>query len=106
MGLRFRPRRALLRLAAAAATAGIGAHPGQRRAERDAYSQRATAASDAAAPRPQAASASAPPGHDMMDELERLSRLHESGALTHQEFTAAKAHALGLDETSMARRRS
>jgi hypothetical protein len=53
VGLFFRPRRPLLRLATGAATAGIA-------------------------------------------ELERLARLHESGALTDQEFAAAKARALGL----------
>jgi hypothetical protein len=29
-------------------------------------------------------------------DVERLSRLHESGALTDQEFAAAKAQALGI----------
>ena len=53
MGLFFRPRRPLLRLA-------TGAAP------------------------------------DTIAELERLSRLHESGALTDEEFTAAKARALGI----------
>lgn len=31
-----------------------------------------------------------------IDELERLARLHASGALTDQEFSAAKARLLGL----------
>jgi len=35
-----------------------------------------------------------PPGS--IAELERLSRLHESGALTDEEFAAAKARALGV----------
>jgi hypothetical protein len=35
-----------------------------------------------------------PPGS--IAELERLSRLHESGALTDEEFAAAKARALGI----------
>ena len=39
--------------------------------------------------------AEAPPS-DSIAELERLARLHESGALTDQEFAAAKARALGL----------
>ena len=70
MGLFFRPRRPLLRLAA-------GAHP-------------ATPAS----PPPPALAAGPPPGS--IAELERLSRLHESGALTDEEFAAAKARALGV----------
>jgi Short C-terminal domain len=33
----------------------------------------------------------APPPPDPTDELEHLAKLHESGALTDEEFTAAKA---------------
>ena len=73
MGLFFRPRRPLLRLAA-------GAHP-------------ATQAPPASPP-PPALAAGPPPGS--IAELERLSRLHESGALTDEEFAAAKARALGV----------
>lgn len=80
MGLFFRPRRPLLRLATGAATAGIAYRAGQRRAEQEAYHEQA---------------AEAPPS-DSIAELERLARLHESGALTDQEFAAAKARALGL----------
>ena len=94
MGLFFRPRRPLLRLATGAATAGIAYHAGQRRAEQDAYNQQAAEAYQATqAPPPAPAAAAAP---DTIAELERLSRLHESGALTDQEFTAAKARALGI----------
>jgi Short C-terminal domain len=102
VGLFFRPRRPLVRLAAGAATAGIAYQAGQRRAEQDAYNQQAAMAYEAtqapppppSAPAPAAAAAAPPP--DTIAELERLSRLHESGALTDQEFTAAKARALGL----------
>ena len=80
MGLFFRPRRPLLRLATGAATAGIAYRAGQRRAEQEAYDDQA---------------AEAPPS-DSIAELERLARLHESGALTDQEFAAAKARVLGL----------
>jgi hypothetical protein len=75
VGLFFRPRRPLLRLATGAATAGIAYRAGQ-----EAYHEQA---------------AEAPPS-DSIAELERLARLHESGALTDQEFAAAKARALGL----------
>jgi Short C-terminal domain len=104
MGLFFRPRRPLLRLAAGAATAGIAYKAGQRRAEQDAYNQQATEAYEATqapppqpayAPPPPPAPAAAPPP-DAIAELERLARLHESGALTDEEFTAAKVRALGL----------
>jgi Short C-terminal domain len=79
VGLFFRPRGPLLRLATGAATAGIAYRAGQRRAEQDAYDQQAAA-----------------PAPDTIAELERLARLHESGALTDQEFAAAKARALGI----------
>ena len=100
MGLFFRPRRPLLRLATGAATAGIAYHAGQRRAEQDAYNEQAAEAYQATqAPPPQPSYAPAPaaaPPSDSIAELERLARLHESGALTDQEFAAAKARALGI----------
>ena len=96
MGLFFRPRRPLLRLATGAATAGIAYHAGQRRAEQDAYNQEASAAYQAAQAQPPPAAPAAAPAPDTIAELERLSRLHESGALTDQEFTAAKARVLGI----------
>lgn len=36
----------------------------------------------------------APPPADPADELEHLAQLHDSGALTDEEFTAAKANIL------------
>ena len=47
MGLFFRPRRPLLRLATGAATAGVDYRAGQRRAEQEAYNQQAAAAYEA-----------------------------------------------------------
>jgi hypothetical protein len=37
----------------------------------------------------------APPPASQADEIEHLAQLHASGALTDEEFAAAKAHALG-----------
>ena len=37
----------------------------------------------------------APPPVDPADEIEHLAQLHSSGALTDEEFAAAKANALG-----------
>ena len=37
----------------------------------------------------------APPPADPADEIEHLAQLHASGALTDEEFTAAKAKAIG-----------
>jgi hypothetical protein len=70
VGLFLRPRRPLLRLAA-----------------------EATQVSPASPP-PPALAAGPPPGS--IAELERLSRLHASAALTDEEFAAAKARALGI----------
>ena len=39
---------------------------------------------------------SAPPPPDPADQVEHLAKLHESGALTDEEFAAAKAKALGI----------
>ncbi len=38
----------------------------------------------------------APPPVDSADQIEHLAQLHASGALTDEEFAAAKAKALGL----------
>ncbi len=38
----------------------------------------------------------APPPPDPLDEVEHLAQLHSSGALTDEEFAAAKAKALGI----------
>jgi hypothetical protein len=97
MGLFLRPRRPLLRLAAGAATAGIADKAGQRRAGQDAYNQQGVEAYEAAqAPPPayapvpaQAPAPAAGPPPDSIAELDRLAGLHESGALTDEEFTAA-----------------
>lgn len=93
MGLFLRPRRPLVRLATGAATASIAYRAGRRRAEQDAYNQEAQAPPPAAYRAPAAAAAAET---DVIAELERLSRLHESGALSEEEFTAAKARVLGV----------
>ncbi len=81
MGLMFRPRRPLMRVAAGAATATVAYKAGQRR----------TAQAPPAAPTP----APAAPA-DSTAELERLAKLHESGALNDEEFAGAKSKLLGL----------
>jgi hypothetical protein len=104
MGLLFRPRRPLMRLATGAATAGIAYHAGRRRAEQDAYDEEAEAAYQATQA-PQAPSAYAPaapaapavpfPDDPTVAELARLAQMHQAGSLTDQEFAAAKARVLG-----------
>jgi membrane protease subunit (stomatin/prohibitin family) len=86
MGLMFRPRRPLMRVAAGAATATVAYKAGQRRQQQNEYSDQAPAA---AAPAPA-------PAADSTAELERLAKLHESGALTDAEFSAAKSKLLGI----------
>ena len=49
----------------------------------------------AAAPAPAAPATSAAGGDDMISQLERLSALRASGALTEEEFEAQKARILG-----------
>lgn len=95
MGLFLRPRRPLLRLAAGAATATVAYRAGQRRAEQDVYNQQAQAAYAATQAPPPPAYAPAPET-DTIAELERLAHLHESGALSDEEFAAAKARVLGI----------
>ena len=95
MGLFFRPRRPLLRLAAGAATASVASQAGKRRVQPDEINDGAEAgyASTRASPPPVAPAPIAPVS---TAELERLAKLHSSGALTDVEFAAAKARLLGL----------
>jgi hypothetical protein len=79
VGLFLRPRRNLLRVAAG----------------RDAYDERAAAAYEAVPAPPPPAYAAPAAGTDTIAELEKLARLHESGALSDEEFAAAKARVLG-----------
>jgi hypothetical protein len=98
MGLMFRPRRPLMRVAAGAATATVAYKAGQRRTEQNQYNEQAQSAySQTQAAPPPAAPASAPVAPaDSTAELERLAKLHESGALNDEEFAAAKSKLLGL----------
>ncbi len=97
VGLLMRPRRPLMRLAAGAATAGVAYHAGKRHAEQDVYNEQASApyASTAARTAPAPSVAPAVPAGST-GELERLAKLHDSGALTDAEFGAAKAQLLGV----------
>lgn len=95
MGLMFRRRRPVARLAVGAAAAGVAYHAGKRRAEQDQDDQEAVKMSETEAPPPQyVAPAPASTGGEV-DELSRLAQMHDSGALTDEEFAAAKAQLLG-----------
>lgn len=104
----MRRRRPLMR----AAVIGGGAYAvGRRNANRNAEQAQAEAEQNAqindlqqqqaAAPPPPPQQAYAPPppepaaGPSLLDQLNQLDALHQSGALTDNEFTAAKAKLLG-----------
>ncbi|HEV7757624.1 MAG TPA: SHOCT domain-containing protein [Acidimicrobiales bacterium] len=99
MGLMFRRRRPIARLAVGAATAGVAYHAGRRRSEQDQYNQQASAAYTASqgppAPVQYVAPAPVSTGGEV-DELSRLAQMHDSGALSDDEFVAAKTQLLGL----------
>ena len=99
----FRRRRPLLRAAAVGGTAYVaGRHMGRNaEAQQQAESEQDARIDDLeqqqapapAAPAPAAAPAAA--GPSLLDQLNQLSALHEQGALSDNEFTAAKAKLLG-----------
>jgi Short C-terminal domain len=81
MGMRRRTRRRAL-----VAGAAIAHHETKKR-----YEQQDQAPADDY----QEPAQYAPPPADPADEIEHLAQLHTSGALTDEEFAAAKAKALG-----------
>jgi hypothetical protein len=89
----FVRRRPLLRAAAVGGVAYMGAKAGTNRAMQAQGGQQGTAAPPPAAPPP--APAAAPAGDDTISRLTQLASLHSSGALTDEEFAAAKAQVLG-----------
>ncbi|HEV8208118.1 MAG TPA: SHOCT domain-containing protein [Acidimicrobiia bacterium] len=96
MGMMFRPRRPLMRVAAGAATATVAYKAGQRRNQQNQYNDQAQAAYAQTQAAPPQAAPAAPAPADSTAELERLAKLHESGALNDEEFAAAKSKLLGL----------
>ncbi len=102
MGLMFRRRRPLMRVAGAAAIGTVAYKSGQRHEEQaqvNDQAQQAYAATQAPAqpaPAPAPAPAAPAPAGDTTAELERLAQLHQSGALTDDEFAAAKSKLLGI----------
>jgi hypothetical protein len=108
MGLMFRRRRPLARLAVGAATAGVAYHAGKR-AQQDEYDEQASEPYEASQRARPARIRRASTGFDRggeVDELSRLAQMHDSGALSDDEFAAAKAQLLGRSSSSpMASRR-
>jgi hypothetical protein len=95
----FRARRPLLRAAAVGGTAYAVGKRAQRRSDQEAYQEQRLddlEAQQAYAP-PQQAYAPPPPAAssgNVVEQLERLAALHESGALTDAEFEVQKAKLL------------
>lgn len=98
MGLMFGRRRPIARLAVGAAAAGTAYHVGRRRAEQDQYNEQAAEAyaTTQAPPPPQYVAPPPASTGGEIDELGRLVQMHDSGALTDDEFAAAKAQLLGI----------
>jgi hypothetical protein len=102
MGLLMRRRRPLMRVAGAAALGTVAYQSGKRhaqQAESNDQAQEAYAATQQLPPQQEYAApapAPAPAGGDTTEQLSQLAQLHASGALSDEEFTAAKAKLLGL----------
>lgn len=96
MGLMMR-RRPLVRLAAGAAVAGTAYHYGKKSERQAQINEEAQAAYAATQPAPAPAYVPpTPPAATGTTDLNRLVELHSSGALTDEEFAAAKAQLLGM----------
>jgi hypothetical protein len=90
-------RRPLLRAAAVGGTAYVaGRHVANRRAAEDDQNARLDDLEQQPPAPPAAAPAPVPAaGPSLLDQLTQLDALHQQGALTDNEFTAAKAKLLG-----------
>jgi hypothetical protein len=90
MGFRRRTRRRAL-----VAGAAVAHHRDRKMQEQYEQGYDASAA-DYQEPAYQEQAAPVPPPEDPADQVEHLAELHASGALTDEEFAAAKAKALGI----------
>jgi Short C-terminal domain len=86
-------RRPLLR----AAAVGTVAYQGSKRGAMAGQNQAAQQAAPPPPPPPVAAAPAPPPPQDpTVEKISQLAQLHANGALTDEEFAAAKAKALGI----------
>ncbi len=94
-------RRPLLRAAAIGGTAyAVGRSSGRQReqqqqAEYDQNQRLSDLEQQQGPPAPAPAAPAPAPSSSMLDQLNQLATLHQQGALTDEEFTAAKAKLLG-----------
>ena len=92
MGMMLRRRRRRL-LVAGAATGAVAYHYGKKHQRQEQVNQEAESAYQATAYAP--APTQEPPSEDSkLDEIAKLAQLHDSGALTDQEFASEKAKLL------------
>jgi hypothetical protein len=85
-------RTAVVAGTATAVSGRVARRQANRYADQDAqYTQQQTAAAMQGVDQ----AAAAPAADDPFEQIEKLSQLHESGALTDEEFAAAKAKILG-----------
>ncbi len=100
MGLMFRRRRPLMRMATGAAVAGTAYHMGKKNAQQAEVNDQAQQAYAATQQQPAPAPAYAPPtppaASGTTADLDQLVQFHNQGVLSDEEFTAAKAKLLGL----------
>jgi uncharacterized membrane protein YebE (DUF533 family) len=99
MGLMMRRRRPLMRVAAGAAVAGTAYHmgkKGEQQAQVNEQAQQAYEATQQPAPAPAYAPPTPPAPSGATADLDQLVQFHNSGVLTDEEFTAAKAKLLGI----------
>jgi len=95
MGFRRRTRRRAL-IAGAVAGGAVAHHEAKKYGEQQSeYDDQAAVDNQASAGDYQEQAQYAPPPADPADELEHLAQLHASGALTDEEFAAAKAKTIG-----------
>ena len=92
MGFRRRTRRRAL--VAGAVAGGAIAHHERKEAVEEEQAYDEAPAEEQAPAEDQEQAAYAPPPADPADEIEHLAQLHESGALTDEEFASAKAKIL------------
>jgi len=90
MGMRRRTRRRAL-----VAGAAVGHHYATKNAEAAQYEEQAPQYQEQAPPPPEPAQY-APAPADPYEEIDHLAALHDSGALTDDEFAAEKAKVLGM----------
>lgn len=91
----FARRRPLLRAAAVGGVAYMGSKAGTNRAMQQQAAQEPAAPPPPPASPPPAPAAQAAGASDRIAQLQQLASLHDSGALTDEEFAAAKAQVLG-----------